>query len=308
MKLSFRQLQIVHTVLEMGSVTEAAEALGISRPAVSMMLAECTNIIGFPLFVRTRGAMVPTDEALALRPEIQKMMTAQKDIDTLLAQLSSVEVGRLVIAAVPTLTDHVIPLALAQLSEHHPNILTTVRTFKATEVAEEVLKKRANLGLSIGTEATGGIDIQDLCSGAAICVLRKDHLLASCNTINIRQLLTFPQISVPIHSTVGKLISTVFETAGIPWRPQFEVTHASAACAFARAGLGVAIVDPFSAPSVGDPDLTARVLAPEVRMKVQLLLPSSTRPSRSTRLLTGAVTRTISQLSTQNQSSVMPIL
>ena len=60
MSLSFRQLQIIGAVGRSGSVTGAAAALGISQPAVSMMLKDCTQAAGFPLFVRRQGRLQPT--------------------------------------------------------------------------------------------------------------------------------------------------------------------------------------------------------------------------------------------------------
>lgn len=306
--LSFRQLQVIHAILEMGSVTDAAETLGISRPAVSMMLAECTSILGFPLFVRTRGAMVPTDEARALLPELHRLMTTRDDIERLLTQLANVEVGRLVVASVPTLTDHVLPLALSILAERHPNILISVHAMRAAEVADAVQKKRADIGLSMGTSTTEGVQIRSLCSGAVICVLRHDHPLASQGSISPEQLLSSPQISVPRSSAVGTLIDSAFALSGVAWRPQFEVTHASAACAFARAGLGIAVVDPFSAPPRDDPDLMSLRLLPAVNITVQLLQPSAGRPSRAARLLLGAVNRAIDALAGQNPTILSPRL
>ncbi len=52
------------------SVSLAAEALGLSQPAVSNALSRLRAALGDPLFVRTRGGMEPTPFALSLREPI----------------------------------------------------------------------------------------------------------------------------------------------------------------------------------------------------------------------------------------------
>jgi len=52
MPLTLRQLEMIRAVSRHGSVTAAAGALGVSQPAVSMMLRDCTAAAGFSLFMR----------------------------------------------------------------------------------------------------------------------------------------------------------------------------------------------------------------------------------------------------------------
>src|SRR3546814_1025700 len=56
-----------------GSVTQAAQSLNLSQPAVSKMLAELEHQLGFQLFLRSRGsALTVTPEADALFYEVER--------------------------------------------------------------------------------------------------------------------------------------------------------------------------------------------------------------------------------------------
>ncbi len=56
-------LQTFHAVHAAGSVSAAAERLGVSQPTVSHGLKRLRLLYQDPLFVRTRGGMAPTAKA-----------------------------------------------------------------------------------------------------------------------------------------------------------------------------------------------------------------------------------------------------
>lgn len=60
--MKFRQLEAFHYVMISGSAVRAAELMQITQPAVSRSIAELEASLGFPLFDRVRGRMVPTTE------------------------------------------------------------------------------------------------------------------------------------------------------------------------------------------------------------------------------------------------------
>jgi DNA-binding transcriptional LysR family regulator len=66
-----RQLRLLELLLETGSVTRAAEALGQSQPNVSLLLDKLRRHFGDPLFVRTARGMEPTPRALALADPVR---------------------------------------------------------------------------------------------------------------------------------------------------------------------------------------------------------------------------------------------
>ena len=61
--MRLRQIEVFHAVYSCGSVTGAAEILNVSQPSVSKVLAHAEQQLGFPLFDRVRGKLVPTPEA-----------------------------------------------------------------------------------------------------------------------------------------------------------------------------------------------------------------------------------------------------
>ena len=59
--MNLRHIEIFHAVYVNGSVSAAARALNVSQPSVSKMLRHAESLLGFNLFQRTNGGLVPTE-------------------------------------------------------------------------------------------------------------------------------------------------------------------------------------------------------------------------------------------------------
>ena len=61
--MKFRQMECFRELMVAGTVTAAAKALGISQPSASSLITNLERELGFALFKRTKGRLVPTPEA-----------------------------------------------------------------------------------------------------------------------------------------------------------------------------------------------------------------------------------------------------
>lgn len=64
--MNWRQLELLRRVVDNGSFTKAAQASGVSQPAVSRAMAQLGQQLGAPLFRRVGRRAVPTEQALQL--------------------------------------------------------------------------------------------------------------------------------------------------------------------------------------------------------------------------------------------------
>jgi DNA-binding transcriptional LysR family regulator len=74
--VSLGRLKVLSLLLEVGSLTQAAQILGMSQPSVSKALARLRAHFGDPLLVRVGAAMRPTPKALALTEPLRALLTA----------------------------------------------------------------------------------------------------------------------------------------------------------------------------------------------------------------------------------------
>ena len=68
-RFRIRHIQVLVTLAEMGNVRRTAVAIGMTQPAVTLLLAEMERLIETPLFLRHSRGVTPTAMALDLLPE-----------------------------------------------------------------------------------------------------------------------------------------------------------------------------------------------------------------------------------------------
>src|SRR5689334_11678349 len=127
MILTPREMAVFRHVMELGSVTAAADAAHLSQPAVSKMIQQAEDRLGFRLFLRERKRLVPTAEAQALFSEVVSALAAIDLVQRLGRDLRDGRSGLLTLAATPTLAHSIVPLAIRSFRDQRPQVSVTLR-------------------------------------------------------------------------------------------------------------------------------------------------------------------------------------
>jgi DNA-binding transcriptional LysR family regulator len=73
--MDIRDLEAFLSILDSGSISRAAEELGLTQPALSLKLKKIETEFSVSLFQRTPRHMIPTDSAKALEPKVRELLT-----------------------------------------------------------------------------------------------------------------------------------------------------------------------------------------------------------------------------------------
>lgn len=299
MSLSIRQLQVIHSVASMGSVTAAAQSLGISQPAVSMMLRECSRQAGFPMFVRKQGRLQPSAETRVLLADLERLFDGVDRIGRLIEDMGDTQVGSIQIAATATLANNILPAAVAEFQKSRPRIQITVRTTDIPSVIQSVVREEVDLGLALAPLAQHDARAIDLCTADLVAVVSPAHPLAGRGRVEAADLVAYPLISFSRSQPLGALVEQAFRQSGTPRRVAIEVNQSSVACALARAGAGVAVIDPFWLIEARENGVVCLKFAPSTAVSAQVLVSRSATLSRPARLFLATMRRTIGTLRSQ---------
>ena len=119
MNITLKQLHVFVTITQEKTLTTAAEKLFLSKPAVSMALAELEKQLGHKLFERTNNRLLINEMGKALLPLADEQIERSKAITSLFDKNNFQ--GKLRIGSSNTVGNHLLPNLLAEFRDikHH---------------------------------------------------------------------------------------------------------------------------------------------------------------------------------------------
>lgn len=245
--LTLRQIEIFRAVMVTHSVSGAARLLGGSQPGISRAIGHMQDRIGLRLFDRVRGRLVPTPEAQALFDETQRLHRAIEGFDHVVARLATGTHQPLRIGASPALGHSVVPPMLAALIAALPGVTLRFDILSVEQVIDYLELQRGDLALTVFPLDHPSIESQRIGAGRMLCALPAGHRLAAAATITIADLADERLIGFGTDTPHGRIVATLHARAGRALTPAITVRFAETAVRFVAAGLGLAIVDAFTA-------------------------------------------------------------
>mgnify|MGYP001374021651 CR=1 FL=1 len=272
--LTLRQVESFRAVMITGSVTQAAQMLYISQPAVSRMLSDLEHEIGFKLFTRANRKLTPTDEGRSFYDEVERAFVGLDQIMKAAHTIREYRSGYFRLITIPSLASSVMTDLVAKFTERYPQVSVSLEVQPSQRVFEWIVSQQCDIGLSTLPIENPAITIRPVSSGDAVCILPKNHALAKHAEIGPADLQGMPFISFKADSIFRHQIDDVFQKAGIARELKLEARTTEAICGLVAAGLGVSVI---GAAFPGDELHNGIVIRPfKPRISIELALLYST--------------------------------
>lgn len=278
--ISPRQLEAFRAIMERGSVTAAADRLGVSQPAVSKILAGLEAEIGYPLFTRIKRRLAPTSEAHLLAAEVARLYHGLEQVNEVARAIRDRQVGDLLIYSTPAFGRSVLPDVLAAFMDRHARAHILFHVRSSTYINQKAVDQQIDLGFSMMPFEHPSVVSEELSRAAAVCVLAEDHRLARRKVIRPADLRGERFLSFPLDGRMRHLIDAVFEQEHIERKLQVDVYSSAEACALAARGMGVSIVEPFTARDFRRDGIAIVPFEPRIRYLFRAMRPRFRKPSR----------------------------
>src|SRR5262245_48777418 len=145
-RIKFRDLHIALAVSQSGSMLKAAEALAVSQPVISRVIADLEHTLGVRLFDRGRKGVEPTAAGRALlsrgRAAFDELNQGVKEIEF----LSDPTAGELRLGTSPSLCEGVVFEIINRLSHQYPRFVIQVVLGGTIELFDELRERRIDIG------------------------------------------------------------------------------------------------------------------------------------------------------------------
>lgn len=274
--LDLRLIEAFAAVIERGTTPAAAEHLGLSQSAVWNAVKAFEAQLDVTLFRRKGRRLEPTDEGRLVYDDIRPLLGVLGNLAGRLHRLKHNRRGRLSVAATAPVGNAVLPPALGHLLSSRAEIEVDLTLVPTEQVAQRVELGLADVGLLLGQVDLPGVQTRVLGGAELVAVLPRDHLLTTRSVLGPADLVKSRLISAgPVLTT---LVEGAYALQGIRYQPQLRCDQAQSACALVNAGLGVAVVDPYSAAVAPGSAIVTRKFSPVTRVAVVAVLPDGAAP------------------------------
>ncbi len=155
--LEVRQLRAFAALVDHGSVTSAAQVLGLAQSTVSEALAALERALGTPALLRRRGAhaMSLTPAGRALLPHARGVLAALEDAHLAVAAATREACGILGVIANESVSTYLLPRALRSLRERWPRMQFSISVGTCASVRDALAEGRFHVGLQLRAEENG---------------------------------------------------------------------------------------------------------------------------------------------------------
>lgn len=244
--LSLRLLEIFDAIMRCGTTVEAAEQLGISQPAVSNGIRQLETQTGVTLFERLHRRLQPTEEAVALHEDIKPVFGLLRGFASRAQDMRHGVSGRLRVISTPPLGHTVAPLAMRRFLKERKDVSIAYDVRRLEHVVEAVQSGNADIGLALALERHPAVNVEVLARTHMVAVVPKAEG-ATGTVVNAETLAKHDFVGLEVDSTLGRLIRAAFERDCVAYKPRVEVRYCSTAAVLASAGIGSAVIDPYTA-------------------------------------------------------------
>lgn len=249
-------LKVLVAVVDAGSFSGAARALGISQPSVSVQLAALEAYCGVPLVLR-KPAIEPTEVGRDLYRRARLVLSRVEEFEASLQDFRDLRRGRL---NVGLSTPHFAMPLIAAFLERHPSIQISTRIGNTASLLDEVARCRIDVGIMTLLGPHPGFSCTQVAAPRLSICVRRDDPLAGLPAIRPSDLVATDLILREEGSMTRQVLEGVFLAADVVPRVKLVLASREAMKEAVSAGLGVGAL--FDGELGPDPRLAAVPVEP----------------------------------------------
>jgi DNA-binding transcriptional LysR family regulator len=267
-----RHIEVFHAIYTNGSISTAARALNVSQPSLSKILKHAEDQLGFALFRRVRGRLVPTNEADVLFREVADVQQRLGALRRTARNLRVGKGGHLRVAVLPALGLGIAPAAIVEFRKQHPDVTFEIMTLHHDEVPRALFERSCELAIAYDLPPHPQLKATKIAEGEVVVLFRHEEFRRLPRRLDLSWLRNRDIVGLSTSGPVGDLFTAALAQRELSVREVVSVQTFYLAAALVRHGAGVAVVDELTArASVAQGALDFRPLEPAQRFSITAL-------------------------------------
>ena len=280
--MRLRHIEVFHAVYNTGSVSNAARLLNVSQPSVSKVLSHAELQLGFQLFLRIKGKLVPTSEAHSLIEEARKVYQQINAIKKTAENLKQHTYGHIRVVCMPALGLNLLPMAIEQFHQRFPQVTFNVQTKHYEQVIDSLYEHENDLALVFTDREHPAIESTQIGIGELVHITTNKNSLKKAERITLSDIADENFISISNTGPLGDLLNQRFAKENTNPATFIQAHTYYLAKNLVARGLGYSILDEFTANAPGLEQVVSTGFEPPIEFKLNCLYHASQPLSKTT--------------------------
>ncbi|WP_141432617.1 LysR family transcriptional regulator [Bacillus sp. 03113] len=226
-------------IVELGSFTKAAEALGYTQSAISQMISSLEDELSIKLLYRSRVGVKLTLEGKGLYPLIQRTILQYQAMQEKAKEIKGLETGVIRIGTISSITCHWMPQLIKEFQAFYPNVQFILHQGDYSSIQEWIKVGAVDFGF-ITPDAVTGLQTITLKGGRWLVVLPENHKLASRSYVNLQEIVNEPYLLLEQGNFSEPM--NAFHACNLEPNIKYRIHDDYAIMTMVEAGLGISIL------------------------------------------------------------------
>lgn len=268
--MNLRRLKYFVKIVDIGSLTQAAEVLHIAQPALSQQVATLENELDQQLLIRTKRGVTPTEAGKILYGHARTILRQCEQAQTAVINAGQVLSGQVSIGLAPGTAASSLTMPLLQtVRDQFPEVLVYLHENSGSVLNEKVMNGQLDMAVLYDRAPTAGITSMPLMKEDLFLVGATDYPGANVDLADVAQMSLFLPRD---YSAVRKRVDEAFSLRRLSARIIGEIESISTLTAAISSGMGVTVLPESAARSlVGSTDAwMSRINSPSLSLPLSL--------------------------------------
>ena len=236
--MSLQKYKALVTVVELGSISRAAQQLGYTQSAVSRMIVDLEDKWEMELLHRGKGGVQLTSAGQQLLPVLRAITEDCRRLEDTLAELKGMQTGLLRLGTFTTAADRWIPDLLKAFAQEYPHICFKLHNSESyDEIQDWIRHGQVDCGF-VRLPAPNDLQATLLKEDMLVAVLPVDHPLAAEPCLSPEQLVGQPVIKLEKDREIDRFLEHLPEPPNVC----YEVSSDHTVLSMVENGLGISIM------------------------------------------------------------------
>ncbi len=271
--MKLKELELLHSLMTHGSVSDAARTLHMSQPNASKMLKKLEQEFGFQLFERINSRLHPTEEARLLSDQVETTLHSVRRFHVMTEEVRDMHRGSLTIGGLPLLSRLWLPNVIGNFMTSRPRISVTFHTRSSKKLIEWVGERQLDIAVGMLFADDPMVEKTSLLKMEFVAAIPQDHTLAGRPSIKAEDLDREPFVSLSVLDHSRDIIDRRLREAGAQPLERADCSLPSVAIQLAEKGVGIALIDHITAMEHQPRNVVFRRFLPAVQRDIWLLRP-----------------------------------